>query len=97
MTSAWSDNTLAWLSSHPLAAGAVLFLIAFLDSRVVVGIVGPEMPLLFAVGALIGLGHVDGPYAIACAAAGAFSADTLSYWVGRRWGPGMRQAWPFRR
>ena len=97
MTSAWFDNTLAWISAHPLAAGAVIFLIAFLDSLVVVGIVVPAMPLLFAVGALIGLGHVDGPYAIACAAAGAFSADTLSYWVGRRWGPGMRQVWPFRR
>lgn len=97
MTSAWFDNTLAWISAHPVAAGAVIFLIAFLDSLVVVGIVVPAMPLLFAVGALIGLGHVDGPYAIACAAAGAFSADALSYWVGRRWGPEMRQVWPFRR
>src|SRR5690606_25083878 len=97
MTSAWFDNTLAWISAHPLAAGSVIFLIAFLDSLVVVGIVVHAMPLLFAVGALIGLGHVDGPYAVACAAAGAFSADTFSYWVGRRWGPGMRQAWPFRR
>lgn len=97
MTNAWFDNTLAWITAHPWAAGVVIFLIAFLDSLVIVGIVVPAMPLLFAVGALIGLGHVDGTYAIACAAAGAFSADAFSYWVGRRWGPDMRNVWPFRR
>lgn len=97
MTNAWFDSTLAWISAHPVAAGVVIFLIAFLDSLVIVGIVVPAMPLLFAVGALIGMGHLDGPYAIACAAAGAFSADAFSYWVGRRWGPEMRNVWPFRR
>lgn len=97
MTDARFDSILAWISAHPVAAGAAIFLIAFLDSLVVVGIVVPAMPLLFAVGALIGLGHVDGGYAIACAAAGAFSADGLSYWVGRRWGPQMRELWAFRR
>ncbi|MGO1720930.1 MAG: VTT domain-containing protein [Luteimonas sp.] len=97
MNDAWFDSILAWISAHPVAAGAVIFLIAFLDSLVIVGIVVPAMPLLFAVGALIGLGHIDGSYAIACAAAGAFSADAVSYWVGRRWGPQMRELWAFRR
>ncbi|MGO1893568.1 MAG: VTT domain-containing protein [Luteimonas sp.] len=97
MNDAWFDSILAWVSAHPVAAGAVIFLIAFLDSLVIVGIVVPAMPLLFAVGALIGLGHIDGSYAIACAAAGAFSADAVSYWVGRRWGPQMRELWAFRR
>src|SRR5690606_16258357 len=97
MDDARFDSILAWISAHPVAAGAVIFLIAFLDSLVIVGIVVPAMPLLFAVGALIGLGDIDGTYAIACAAAGAFSADALSYWVGRRWGPQMRKLWAFRR
>ena len=97
MNDAWFDSILAWISAHPVAAGAVIFLIAFLDSLVIVGIVVPAMPLLFAVGALIGLGHIDGSYAIVCAAAGAFSADAVSYWVGRRWGPQMRELWAFRR
>lgn len=97
MDDTWLTNILAWIGDHPIAAGGVIFLIAFLDSLVIVGIFVPALPLLFAVGALIGLGHVDGTYAIACAAAGAFSADALSYWVGRRWGPQMRGLWPFRR
>src|SRR5690606_34284536 len=57
----------------------------------------PALPLLFAVGALVGLGHLDGPYALACAATGAFAGDSLSYWIGYRWGPQLRQRWPFAR
>lgn len=97
MTGTWFDSILAWIGAHPVAAGGLIFLIAFLDSLVVIGIAVPALPLLFAVGTLIGLGHVDGPYAVACAAAGAFAGDAVSFWVGRRWGPRMHEQWPFRR
>lgn len=97
MTSAWFDSTIAWVSTHPVAAGLLIFLIAFCDALAVVGIVVPALPLLFAVGALIGLGHVDGTYAIVCAALGAFAGDALSFWIGHRWGPQLREHWPFRR
>ena len=97
MNPAWLDSATAWISAHPIAAGALVFLIAFCDALVVVGIVVPALPLLFAVGALIGLGHVNGPYALACAALGAFCGDLLSYWIGRRWGSQLRQRWPFAR
>ena len=80
-----------------LAAGAVIFLIAFCDALVIVGIVVPALPLLFAVGALVGLGHISGPYALLCATLGAFIGDGLSYWVGHRWGPQLRSRWPFSR
>ena len=97
MTSGWFDTTLAWISAHPVAAGGLIFLIAFCDSIVVLGILVPALPLLFAIGALIGLGHIDGPYAITCAALGAFFGDAIGYWVGHRWGPQLREHWPFRR
>ncbi|TWT18211.1 phosphatase PAP2 family protein [Luteimonas marina] len=97
MTSGWFDATLAWISAHPVAAGGLIFLIAFCDSIIVLGIVVPALPLLFAIGALIGLGHVDGTYAITCAALGAFLGDATGYWVGRRWGPQLREHWPFSR
>lgn len=86
MNPAWLEATTAWIGQHPIAAGLVVFLIAFLDALAVVGIVVPALPLLFAIGALIGLGHIDGPYALACATAGAFLGDALSFWIGRRWG-----------
>ncbi len=97
MTSAWLDTTTTWITAHPVAAGGVIFLIAFCDALAVVGIVVPALPLLFAVGTLIGLGHIDGPYTLACATLGAFVGDGLSYWLGHRWGPSMREHWLFRR
>src|SRR5690606_41931240 len=97
MDSAWIDSATAWIGAHPVAAGALVFLIAFCDALVVLGIVVPALPLLLAAGALVGLGHVNGPYALAAAASGAFAGDFLSYWVGRRLGPGMRDRWPFSR
>jgi membrane protein DedA with SNARE-associated domain/membrane-associated phospholipid phosphatase len=97
MPSAWFDSIVAWTGAHPVAAGGLVFLVAFCDALAVVGIVVPALPLLFAVGALVGLGHVSGPYALACAALGALLGDALSFWIGRRWGPRMREHWPFRR
>ena len=97
MHSGWFDATLAWISAHPVAAGGLIFLIAFCDAVVVLGIVVPALPLLFAVGTLIGLGHIDGTYAVTCAALGAFLGDGIGYWVGHRWGPRLRTFWPFRR
>jgi len=97
MDSGWFDATLAWISAHPVAAGGVIFLIAFCDSVVVLGILVPALPLLFAIGAMIGLGHIDGTYAVTSAALGAFAGDGIGYWVGRRWGPQLREHWPFRR
>ena len=97
MEPAWIESATTWIAEHPVAAGAVIFLIAFCDAVVLLGIVVPALPLLFAVGALVGLGHISGPYALVCATLGAFIGDALSYWVGHRWGPQLRSRWPFSR
>ncbi len=96
MDSSWIDATLSWIAAHPVLAGAVIFLIAFCDAVIVLGAIVPALPLLFAVGVFIGLGQISGPYAVACAALGAFAGDALSYWIGRRWGDRLRGFWPFR-
>jgi membrane protein DedA with SNARE-associated domain len=57
----------------------------------------PALPLMIAIGVLIGMGELSGPYAVTCAALGAFIGDALSYWIGRRWGERLRGVWPFRR
>jgi membrane protein DedA with SNARE-associated domain len=97
MVSDWLHGATAWIAQHPLAAGALVFLIAFGDALAVVGIVVPALPMLFAVGTLIGLGHLNGPYTLAAAALGALCGDGLSYWIGHRFGPGLRGRWPFSR
>ena len=91
------DAVVAWTGAHPLAAGGLVFLIAFCDALAVVGIVVPALPLLFAIGVLVGLGHLSGPYALAAAACGAFAGDALSFWIGHRFGPRLRGMWPFSR
>jgi Uncharacterized membrane-associated protein len=92
----WIDATLAWIAAHPVLAGAVIFAIAFCDAVIVLGAIVPALPLMIAVGVLIGLDEISGPYAVACAAVGAFAGDGISYWVGRRWGNRLRGVWPFR-
>lgn len=97
MNPSWFDALLAWITAHPVAAGAVIFAIAFCDAVIVLGAIVPALPLLFAVGMLIGLGELSGPYALACAALGAFVGDGLSFLIGKRWGPQLRTHWPFRK
>jgi len=97
MNSPWIDATLAWIAAHPVLAGVVIFAIAFCDAVIILGAIVPALPLMIAVGVLIGMGELSGPYAVACATVGAFAGDGLSYWVGRRWGNRLRGVWPFSR
>jgi len=97
MLTEFFNNTVHWVGAHPLAAGIVVFLIAFSDAVIILGAIVPALPLLFAIGVLIGLGEISAPYAIACAALGALAGDGLSFWVGWRWGPRLHRVWPFRR
>jgi membrane protein DedA with SNARE-associated domain len=97
MHGAWFDNIVAWIGAHPQAAGLLIFAIAFCDAVIVLGAIVPALPLMVAIGVLIGMGEIAGPYAVACAALGAFAGDGLSYWIGRRWGNALRGVWPFRR
>jgi membrane protein DedA with SNARE-associated domain/membrane-associated phospholipid phosphatase len=91
------DALIAWIAAHPLAAGAVIFVVAFFDALLAIGLLMPSGPILFAVGALVGLGSVDAAYALACAALGAFIGDGLSYSFGHHYGERMRRMWPFAR
>ncbi|PPU28283.1 MULTISPECIES: bifunctional DedA family/phosphatase PAP2 family protein [unclassified Xanthomonas] len=93
----WIDATLEWIGHHPTLAGVVIFAIAFCDAVIVLGAIVPALPLLFAIGVLIGLGQINGPYAVVCATLGAFVGDALSFWVGHRWGHQLHTYWPFRR
>ena len=97
MDSATLDALVAWIGQHPVAAGVVIFAIAFCDAIVLLGIAVPALPILFGVGTLIGLGHVDGSYALVSAALGAFFGDAVSYLFGRHAGERLKRMWPFRR
>lgn len=95
MDASWINGLLDWIAAHPLLAGLAVFAIAFCDAVIVLGALVPALPLLIAVGVLIGLGQLSGPYALLCAAVGALAGDGLSFWVGWRWGDKLRRIWPF--
>lgn len=97
MDSSTLDSLLAWIGQNPRTAGLVIFLVAFIDALLLVGLAVPALPLLFGIGTLVGLGLIDPWYAIACAAAGAFLGDALSFGVGRSQGARLRGMWPFTR
>lgn len=97
MNSATLDALVAWIGGHPLAAGLAIFLVVFCDALVILGIVVPAVPVLFAVGTLVGLGLVDGTYAIVCAALGAFAGDGVSFVLGHHYGDRLKRLWPFSR
>jgi membrane protein DedA with SNARE-associated domain/membrane-associated phospholipid phosphatase len=95
MLEGFFNGVVDWVGNHPVAAGLVIFLIAFSDAVIVLGAIVPALPLLFAIGVLIGLGEISGPYAVLCAALGAVAGDATSFWIGHRWGPALRSRWPF--
>ena len=97
MNVSWIDTALAWIGAHPLMAGAAIFAIAFCDAVIILGAIVPALPLMIAMGVLVGMGELSGPYLVASAAVGAFAGDSLSYWVGHRWGDRLRKVWPFSR
>jgi membrane protein DedA with SNARE-associated domain/membrane-associated phospholipid phosphatase len=91
------DALLQWSSAHPIAAGGLAFAIAFFDAIVILGFLVPAVPLLFGVGTLVGLGLIDGTYAIIAAGLGAFAGDGVSFLLGRHYGDALRRTWPFSR
>lgn len=75
---------LDWLAENPAWAGAVVGLIAFLESLALVGLAVPGAALLFMAGAVVGGGNLAIAPILAWGIAGAILGDSLSYWLGRR-------------
>ncbi|MEO7008187.1 MAG: VTT domain-containing protein, partial [Caldimonas sp.] len=70
---------------------ALLFLIIFVETGVVVMPFLPGDSLLFVVGALCGVGLMSLPLAIALLCVAAIAGDQLNYSIGRHFGPRVFQ------
>ena len=71
-----------WVREHPHWAVWIIGLAAFFEGLAMVGFLMPGATVLFGVGALVGLGHIDLGTAWIAASTGAFLGDGLSFWLG---------------
>ncbi len=91
------EQAVAWVRAHAAWSGPVVFAASLVESLALVGIVFPGAALMFAAGALAGLGAIPLGPTLLWAAAGAVAGDLLSYWLGRRYGEALAARWPLRR
>jgi len=86
LETSWTQELIAWLNAHPGWGFSIVFLVAFFESLVLIGILLPGIVILFGVGTLIGLGMLELIPIWVAASTGAFLGDSLSYLI-----------WPFSR
>ncbi|MCF6264436.1 MAG: VTT domain-containing protein [Xanthomonadales bacterium] len=94
--SGWVHELLNWISTHSAWAGLIVFLIALVESLILVGILIPGIMILLGIGALIALGALDFYTVWFAASAGAFAGDLISYLLGHKYRERLTEMWPFR-
>ena len=97
METSWTQELIAWLNAHPGWGFSIVFLVAFFESLVLIGILLPGIVILFGVGTLIGLGMLELIPIWVAASTGAFLGDSLSYLLGHRFRGHLLDVWPFSR
>ena len=97
METSWTQELIAWLNAHPGWGFSIVFLVAFFESLVLIGILLPGIVILFGVGTLIGLGMLELIPIWVAASTGAFLGDSLSYLLGHRFRGHLLDIWPFSR
>lgn len=74
-----------------------MFVTAFGESFAFISLLFPGTSLLIAAGALMAAGSLPYFPVMAGAVIGAVLGDTVSFWIGHRFGPGIARVWPFTR
>jgi undecaprenyl-diphosphatase len=75
----WLDQ---WISAHPTLSGLLVFLVAFSESLLIIGIIVPGAALMIGIGILIANGNLPLGSTMLWAIAGAVSGDGFSFWLG---------------
>ncbi len=91
------QSMLDWIAMHPHAFSVAVFVVALMESLVVLGLLIPGAALLFGAGALMATGTLPVMPIVLWTIAGAIVGDTLSYLLGHHYHQRLRVIWPFRR
>jgi membrane protein DedA with SNARE-associated domain len=93
----WSQELLNWVNANPGWGVLIVFVVAFFESLVLIGILLPGIMILFGIGTLIGLGMIEVLPVWLAASSGAFLGDTMSFALGYRYRHRLLDIWPFSR
>ena len=88
---------LDYFAANPGWALAIIFLIAFGEALLIIGLFVPSTVALVSAGMLVGTGHLDFWAVFWATAIGAILGDQLSYWAGRLFGERLKTMWPLNR
>jgi membrane protein DedA with SNARE-associated domain len=88
---------LTLIAAHAHWAAVIMFVTAFGESFALIGVLFPGTTLLVAAGTLMAGGTLPYLPVLAGAVLGATLGDSVSYWLGRRFGGGIARIWPFSR
>ncbi len=91
----WLTSITDWIRQHPHLAGVTIGLVAYLEGLALVGILIPGIIILFAFGALVGLGVLDLATVWIWCSVGAILGDATSFWLGHHYKGHIREIWPF--
>lgn len=83
------------MAANPGWISAFIFISALGESLTIVGVIIPGALLMFSLGALIGLGHIDFWSAYWWSTWGAIIGDAISFWIGQVFQERIRRIWPF--
>ena len=89
--------TLDLIAAHSSWAVAIMFIMAFGESFAFISLLFPGTSLLVAAGALMAAGSLPYFPVMIGAVTGAVLGDTVSFWIGHRFGHGIARVWPFTR
>lgn len=85
---------LDYFALHPQWALAFIFLIAFGEALLVIGLVVPSTAVLVGAGALVGTGKLDFWPVMVATTLGCVAGDQVSFWAGRFFGERLKTFWP---
>lgn len=88
---------LDYFASHPDWALIIIFLIAFGEALLVIGLFVPSTAVLVGAGTLVGAGKLHFWPVMIATILGCILGDQVSYWAGRVYGDRLRTFWPLNR
>lgn len=82
------------LQQHSVLTLLFVFLVAFSESLIIIGLIVPGAILMILIGALIAMDALEFWPTVFFAVAGAVAGDSLSFWLGKRYQNKLLQLWP---